>query len=41
MKAKEFDADLDAGEDVTAALDLSNVRRLLQKLCRVNMDYPE
>jgi hypothetical protein len=41
MKAKKFDADFDAGRDVTAALDLSKARRPLQKQRRVNVDFPE
>jgi hypothetical protein len=40
MKAKKFDADFDAGKDVTAALDLSKARRPLQEQKRVNVDFP-
>jgi len=40
MKAKNFDQAFDKGEDVTAYLDLSRMRRpeLAQK--RVNVDFP-
>jgi len=40
MKAKGFDQAFDKGEDVTAHLDLSRMRRpeLAQK--RVNVDFP-
>lgn len=41
MKAEQFDADFDSGKNVTAALDLSKARRPLQKLRRVNVDFPE
>lgn len=41
MKAKQFDADFDSGKDVTAALDLSQARRPLQKQRRVNVDFPD
>ena len=41
MKAKKFDADFDAGKDVTSALDLSKARRPLRKQRRVNVDFPE
>ena len=41
MKAKEFDARFDRGEDVTHALDLSKARRPGQQPCRVNVDLPE
>jgi predicted DNA binding CopG/RHH family protein len=41
MKAKKFDADFDAGEDVTGALDLSKARCPLRKQRRVNVDFPE
>ncbi len=39
MKAKEFDAAFDRGEDITGELDLSKVRRPLQQR-RVNVDFP-
>jgi hypothetical protein len=39
MKAKDFDAAFDAGEDLTPILDLSQARRVhVQK--RVNVDFP-
>ncbi|MBE0644102.1 MAG: CopG family transcriptional regulator [Bacteroidetes bacterium] len=41
MKAKKFDADFDSGKDVTGELDLSKARRPLQKLRRVNVDFPD
>ena len=41
MKAKKFDADFDNGKDVTEALDISKARRPLQKLRRVNVDFPD
>jgi len=40
MKAKEFDRKFDAGEDITAFLDLSKARRLEQEQKRVNVDFP-
>jgi hypothetical protein len=40
MKAKDFDRKFDAGEDVTAALDLSQARRPGQEPRRVNVDFP-
>jgi hypothetical protein len=40
MKASEFDNKFDAGEDVTADLDLSSARRPLQEARRVNVDFP-
>jgi hypothetical protein len=40
MKANEFDNKFDAGEDVTADLDLSSARRPLQEARRVNVDFP-
>lgn len=41
MKAEEFDAKFDRGEDVTAALDLSKARRPGTEQRRVNVDFPE
>jgi len=41
MKAKEFDRKFDAGEDVTAHLDVSRARRARQEPKRVNVDFPE
>lgn len=40
MKAKEFDRKFDRGEDVTAALDLAQIRRPGQAQRRVNVDFP-
>ena len=41
MKAKEFDAKFDRGQDVSQALDLSRARRPGQEPKRVNVDFPE
>jgi hypothetical protein len=41
MKAKEFDAKFDKGEDVSRTLDLSRARRPGQEPKRVNVDFPE
>jgi hypothetical protein len=40
MKASEFDNKFDAGEDITADLDISAARRPLQEARRVNVDFP-
>ena len=40
MKAKEFDRKFDAGEDITAFLDLSKASRPKQEQKRVNVDFP-
>jgi hypothetical protein len=40
MKASEFDRKFDAGEDVSADLDLSKTRRPGQEQRRVNVDFP-
>jgi hypothetical protein len=40
MKAKIFDADFNAGKDVTGSLDLSKIRRPNQEQRRVNVDFP-
>jgi len=40
MKAEQFDAKFDAGEDITEHLDLSKARRAQQDLKRVNVDFP-
>jgi len=40
MKAKEFDRKFDAGENITASLDLSKARRPKQEQKRVNVDFP-
>ena len=40
VKAKNFDAAFDRGEDVTKHLDKSKVRRVNAELKRVNIDFP-
>lgn len=40
MKASEFDRKFNEGEDMTAALDLSKVRRPAQEQRRVSVDFP-
>jgi hypothetical protein len=40
MKAKQFEQQFDDGVDITAALDLSNAKRVLQQQRRVNVDFP-
>ena len=40
MKAKDFDAAFDDGEDITSQLDLSKKRRPELKQRRVNVDFP-
>lgn len=40
MKARKFDTDFDSGKDITAALDLSKIRRPNQEQRRVNVDFP-
>lgn len=40
MKASEFDRKFYKGEDVTADLDLSKIRRPAQEQRRVNVDFP-
>ena len=40
MKAKTFDKQFDLDNDITAALDLSKARRVLQEQRRVNVDFP-
>jgi len=40
MKAKKFDQRFDAGADITASLDLSKAKRVLQEQRRVNVDFP-
>jgi hypothetical protein len=41
MKAKEFDAKFEKGEDLTQALDLARAHRPGQQVKRVNVDFPE
>jgi hypothetical protein len=40
ISADEFDARFDAGEDMTAYLDLSSARRPGREVQRVNVDFP-
>jgi hypothetical protein len=40
MKAKTFEQQFDEGVDVTASLDLSKAKRVLQTQKRVNVDFP-
>ena len=40
MKAKKFEHMFDEDVDVTASLDLSKAKRVLQKQKRVNVDFP-
>ena len=40
MKAHEFDAAFDAGEDVSAQIDWSKSRRASVATKRVNVDFP-
>ena len=40
MKAKDFEQRFDEGVDLTASLDLSKARRVLQAQKRVNVDFP-
>ncbi len=39
MKAKTFDKQFDEGVDITAALELSKAKRVLQEQKRVNVDF--
>ncbi len=40
MKAKKFEQQFDEGVDITAHLDLSKAKRVLQEQKRVNVDFP-
>ena len=40
MKAKNFDQKFEEGGDITATLDLSKAKRVLQQQRRVNVDFP-
>ena len=40
MNVEDFDAQFDAGEDISSCLDLSQVTRPLQQQKRVNVDFP-
>jgi hypothetical protein len=40
MKAKKFEQLFDEGVDITASLELSKAKRVLQQQKRVNVDFP-
>lgn len=40
MKAKDFEQQFDEGVDLTATLDVSKAKRVLQEQRRVNVDFP-
>lgn len=40
MKAKDFEQQFEEGVDITASLDLSKAKRVLQAQKRVNVDFP-
>jgi len=40
MKAKDFEQQFDEDVDITASLDLSKAKRVLQEQKRVNVDFP-
>jgi hypothetical protein len=40
MKAKKFEQQFDEGVEITASLDLSKSKRVLQAQKRVNVDFP-
>ena len=40
MKAKDFDDAFDVGIDITAHLDLTKAKRVMQEQKRVNVDFP-
>ena len=40
MKAKKFEQQFDDDVDITASLDLSKAKRVLQEYKRVNVDFP-
>ena len=40
MKAKDFEQQFDEDIDITASLDLSKAKRVLQEQKRVNVDFP-
>ncbi len=40
MKAKDFEQKFDENYDITASLDLSKAKRVLQEQKRVNVDFP-
>ena len=40
MKTKDFEQQFDDNVDITASLDLSKAKRVLQEQKRVNVDFP-
>ena len=40
MKAKDFEKQFDEGVDITASLDFTKTKRVLQEQRRVNVDFP-
>lgn len=40
VKAYTFEQQFEKGEDLTAALDLSRAKRVMQEQKRVNVDFP-
>ncbi|TXT33256.1 MAG: CopG family protein [Comamonadaceae bacterium] len=40
MKAKNFEQQFDDGVDLTASLDISKAKRVMQTQKRVNVDFP-
>ena len=40
VKAKDFEKQFDEGVDITASLDLTKAKRVLQAQRRVNVDFP-
>ena len=40
MKAIEFDAKLETGEDISASVDWSKAKRTNNQVKRVNVDFP-
>ena len=40
MKAKKFEQQFEEGVDITASLDLTKAKRVMQEQKRVNVDFP-
>ena len=40
IKAKDFEQQFDEGVDISASLDLTKAKRVLQEQRRVNVDFP-
>ena len=40
VKAKDFEKQFDEGVDISASLDLTKAKRVLQEQKRVNVDFP-